>query len=98
MSQNTYKIELRPAAVRDIRKLDKSTQKKAVAAIEMLAAEPRPSGVKKLEGKEKLYRIRVGKDYRIVYRIEDAKLIVLVLAIGNRKDIYRSLVSGRDFE
>jgi mRNA interferase RelE/StbE len=95
MNQSTYKVELRPAAAREIRKLDRSTQKKVVVAIERLATEPRPSGVKKLEGEDKLYRIKVGKDHRIVYRIEDNQLIVLVVAIGNRKDIYRSLMSGR---
>lgn len=95
MSQGTYRVELRPAATRDIRKLDKSTQKRVVAAIEGLAAEPRPIGVKKLESEDKLYRIKVGKDHRIVYRLEDNQLLVLVLAIGNRKDVYRSLTTGR---
>jgi len=93
MSQGLYRIELRPSAARDIRKLDKSTQKKVVIAIEKLAAEPRPSGVKKLAGEDKLYRIKVGKDHRVVYQIEDSRLIVLVLAAGNRKDIYRLLTS-----
>lgn len=96
MSQSTYGVELRSAAVRDIRRLDKSIQKRLVVALERLAAEPRPIGVKKLERENKLYRIKVGKDHRIVYRIEDDQLIVLVLAGGNRKDIYRSLTSGRD--
>jgi mRNA interferase RelE/StbE len=93
MSESAYKIELRPGAARDIRRLDKSTQIKIVGAIERLSAEPRPSGVKKLAGEDKLYRIKIGKDHRVVYQIEDNLLIVLVLAAGNRKDIYRSLTS-----
>lgn len=54
---------------------------------------PRPQGVEKLEGGEKLYRICVGpgKDYRAVYQIEDEKLVVLVVKVGDRKDVYRGL-------
>jgi mRNA interferase RelE/StbE len=93
VSQGEYKIELRPSAARDIRRLDKSTQIKVVGAIERLSAEPRPSGVKKLAGGDKLYRIKVGKDHRVVYQIDDNQLTVLVLAAGDRKDIYRSVTS-----
>ena len=53
-----------------------------------LAKEPRPKGVKKLSGADDLYRIRVG-DYRVVYQIRDDRLIVLVVRIGHRKDVYR---------
>ncbi len=53
-----------------------------------LAVNPRPKGVKKLSGLDDLYRIRVG-DYRIVYQIHDDRLIVLVVRIGHRKDVYR---------
>ena len=57
------------------------------AAIGALAEEPRPTGSKKLRGAEGLYRIRVG-DYRAIYRVEDDRRIVLVIDVGNRKDIY----------
>ena len=53
-----------------------------------LGQEPRPHGVRKLSGEEELYRIRVG-DYRVIYAIEDDALIVLVVAVGDRRDIYR---------
>ena len=56
--------------------------------MDALAANPRPKGVKKLSGPDDLYRIRVG-DYRIVYQIHDDRLIVLVVRIGHRKDVYR---------
>lgn len=59
-----------------------------VAAIDALAEELRPSGVKKLVGSEHTYRIRVG-DYRVVYSIEDRLLVVLVERIRHRGEVYR---------
>jgi mRNA interferase RelE/StbE len=60
------------------------------AAILGLAGDPHPPGSKKLEGAGDLYRIRVG-DYRVLYTVEHDRLVVLVVDIGNRRDIYRSL-------
>lgn len=57
-------------------------------AIDGLAHEPRPTGCLKMQGEEGLYRVRVG-DYRIIYQIQDAALLVLVVRIGNRREIYR---------
>jgi len=64
-----------------------------IADIEKLAENPRPHGVEKLEEGEKLYRTRVGpgKNYRAVYQIQDEKLVVLVVKVGDRKDVYRGL-------
>jgi mRNA interferase RelE/StbE len=59
------------------------------SAIRGLTNEPRPTGSIKLQGERDLYRIRVG-DYRIIYQIQDAVLIVLVVQIGHRREIYRS--------
>ena len=58
------------------------------AAIEALAGDPRPSGVTKLRGPEAFYRIRVG-DYRVVYAIEDDGLLVLVVRVAHRREVYR---------
>ncbi len=63
-------------------------QRRIAAAIDRLAVDPRPSGVRKLTGADNLWRIRVG-DYRIVYEIEDDRLVVLIVRIGHRRDIYR---------
>jgi mRNA interferase RelE/StbE len=63
-------------------------QARLVEAAEALATDPRPVGVKKLQGDDNLWRIRVGA-YRIVYEIHDEQLTVLVIRVGNRKDIYR---------
>lgn len=56
--------------------------------MDALSLNPRPRGVKKLEGERELYRLRSG-DYRIIYRVEDRVLLVLVIAIGHRREIYR---------
>lgn len=57
------------------------------AAIELLSVEPRPNGARRLVGGEGEWRVRTG-NYRIVYEIHDSKLLVLVIAIGHRRDIY----------
>ncbi len=56
--------------------------------IDALAQDPRPAGVKKLEGEADIYRVRDG-NFRIIYRIEDRKLLILVLLVGDRRDVYR---------
>ncbi|MBB1509843.1 MULTISPECIES: type II toxin-antitoxin system RelE/ParE family toxin [unclassified Tessaracoccus] len=83
----SYRIEVAPAAVRQLRKLDRGAQRRVQAAIELLASGPRPSGAKKLVGGDGEWRVRTG-DYRIVYEIHDNVLLVLVVAIGHRRDIY----------
>jgi mRNA interferase RelE/StbE len=60
-----------------------------LAAVEKLALDPRPTGCCKLTGSAERYRIRVG-DYRIIYRIDDGKVVVLVLVIAHRREAYRS--------
>lgn len=84
----TYRIELSPAAVRQLRRLDRTAQRRVQAAIELLADEPRPNGAKQLVGGAGEWRVRTG-DYRIVYEIRDQVLLVLVVAVGHRREIYR---------
>ncbi len=84
-----YTISIKPSALKELSKLPKATVKKTEKAIDALALNPRPDGVKKLKGSaEDLYRIRVG-DYRIIYSIEDEIKIVDIIKIGHRKEIYR---------
>ena len=85
---NGYTIEFLPAADRDLRRLSVATQRRIVAAVEQLAGDSRPPGVVKLAGEDNLWRIRVGQ-YRVLYEIHDRRLLVLVVRIGHRKDIYR---------
>ena len=84
-----YSVQIAPAAVRQLRKLDPPARRRIQAAIELLAAEPRPAGAIKLVGGEGEWRVRTG-DYRVVYEIHDDALVILVLAVGHRRDIYRS--------
>jgi mRNA interferase RelE/StbE len=85
----TYRVTLAPSAARQLRKFDVQARRRIQAAIELLAAEPRPPAATRLVGGGGEWRVRTG-DYRIVYEIEDGELLVLVLAVGHRRDIYRS--------
>ena len=84
----TYRIEFSATAVRQLRKLDGRAQRRVQAAVELLAQEPRPAGAKKLVCGNGEWRVRTG-DYRIVYEIDDGVLVVLVLAVGHRREAYR---------
>lgn len=82
-----YRIEFKKSAVKEIRKLSGQDVKKIIRSIEALSNDPRPVGSSKLSGGD-CYRIRCG-DYRILYKIEDGLLIVCVIKVGHRKEVYR---------
>jgi len=82
-----YRIEFTRRAERQFNKLPKDVQRRIAPAIEALADEPRPHGVKKLKADNAVYRIRVG-DYRVIYEVRDNVLLVLVLEMGHRRDLY----------
>jgi len=84
----TYRIEVAPHALRHLRRLDPAARRRIQAAVELLAEHPRPSGATKLTGGKGAWRVRTG-DYRIVYEIHDHVLVVLVVAVGHRREIYR---------
>ena len=86
-----YRIEFRAAAERGLRAFPKQVGVQLASAIDGLSVNPRPFGVKKLRGGQNLYRIKAGpgKAYRIVYEIRDDVLLVLVVTVGHRKDVYR---------
>jgi mRNA interferase RelE/StbE len=84
-----YSIFLAPPAERQLKAFPQAVQKRLVKRLKGLQANPRPQGVKKLAGEDDLYRVREG-NYRIIYTIRDKALIVLVLKIGDRKEVYRS--------
>ncbi|GAA4386884.1 hypothetical protein GCM10023153_00860 [Ornithinibacter aureus] len=82
----TYRVEVAPGALRQLRILDLPARRRVQAAIELLADSPRPSGARKLVGGEGEWRVRTG-DYRIVYEVQDDVLVVLVVAVGHRRNI-----------
>ena len=83
-----YSILIKHSAVKEIETIDsKLDRRRIVARIGKLTDDPRPEGCEKLSGQEK-YRIRQGR-YRIVYSIEDQELVVFVVKVGHRKDVYR---------
>jgi len=84
----TYEVALAPAAARQLRKFDPQVRRRLQAAIELLATEPRPPAATRLVGGAGEWRVRTG-DYRIVYEIEEERLLVLVLSAGRRREIYQ---------
>jgi mRNA interferase RelE/StbE len=84
-----YEIRFKPAAAKELAKLPRDVQRRIAPVVEGLAVNARPAGAEKLAGVE-ARRIRVG-DYRIVYAIEDRVLVVLVLHVGNRREVYKRL-------
>ncbi len=84
-----YTLQFTPAALRDYKKLSENEIPKINKAIESLAVNPRPTGYKKLKGRD-AYRIRIG-DYRIIYEIHNQILTIILFRIRHRKDVYREL-------
>ena len=89
MSQR-FSIEFRRSADKELEKLDGRTRARILRNIIALADNPRPHGARALVGEDGLWRIRVG-DYRVVYEVTDAELLVLVVRIAHRSSVYRKL-------
>ena len=83
-----YEIEIAPAAERALKKISADIRNRIFKSLLTLRNDPRPHGVKKLSGEDDLYRIRIG-DYRIVYQIRDNVLVIVVVNVGHRREIYR---------
>lgn len=82
-----YELYVNPRVEKALSKIDHQMSLKIRDAIRSLTSNPRPHGVKKLKGEDKAYRLRVG-DYRIIYEIYDAKVLILIVNVGHRKEIY----------
>ncbi len=89
-NNRAYQIVITEKAAKQLSKIPKKFAIKIDALIQSLAIEPRPVNCKKLQGYENVYRVRFT-DYRVLYMIDDNKLIIEVVQIGNRKDIYDKL-------
>jgi mRNA interferase RelE/StbE len=83
----SYKVEWKRSAVKELRALSKDAVKKILRAVEQLPANPYPSGVRKLVGSEHTYRLREG-DYRVIYTVTSSSLIIEIIRVGHRKDVY----------
>jgi mRNA interferase RelE/StbE len=83
------RVEFKPQAARFLERMPEPDRGRTLQRIESLEQDPRPEGVKKVKGTD-YYRLRSGV-YRVVYRIEDDHLLVLVVRVGHRKDVYRQL-------
>ena len=90
-----YRVELSTSAGKELRKLKKRIQPRIMKSIgeriSALAENPRPPGVEKVEGHDNLWRVRAGKDYRIVYTVKDDVLLVVVVRVGHRREVYRGI-------
>jgi len=83
----SYKLQIKPSAVKELEALPSKDCRRVVSRIHRLSSDPRPPGCEKLTGHE-LYRVRQG-NYRILYTIEDADLVVIVIRVGHRREVYR---------
>ena len=83
----TYSVRLSPAAARQLRKFDPQTRRRLQAVIELLSDEPRPPAATRLVGGAGEWRARTG-DYRVIYEIHDGELLVLVLRMAHRREVY----------
>ncbi len=83
-----YAVQIAPGAEREFSKLGPEIQLRIRPRIDALANDPRPAGAIRLKGQENLWRIRVG-DYRVVYEVRDKVLLVLVVRVAHRREVYR---------
>ena len=83
----TYTIEILRSAQKALSKIDRQDQNRIISAINTLSGTPRPDGCTKLSGRP-AWRIRIGR-YRVIYEIQDEKLVVLIIHIGHRRDVYQ---------
>ncbi len=83
-----YSIEFQPTARKALHSLPQTVQVRIGRAINALAEEPHPPGSNKLSGKHDIWRLQVG-DYRVLYTVERGRLVILVLKVGHRRDVYR---------
>ncbi len=85
-----YVVEIDTKAAREIRQLPRHEQERIITRALALADHPRPAGCVKLSGVSDYWRIRSG-NYRIIYQILDARLVIIVVKVGHRRDVYRGM-------
>ena len=83
-----FRLIFRRSAARDLHRIPKRDVARILSRIRALTTEPRPRGVEKLVGQQQRYRLRQGR-YRIIYEIQDEELLIVVVRVGHRRDVYR---------
>lgn len=83
-----YQVSLTPAAVRELKKMTPDAKRRIQAVLELLSDDPRPPSAVRLVGGSGQWRVRTG-DYRVIYEIADREILVLVLRIGHRREVYQ---------
>jgi mRNA interferase RelE/StbE len=83
-----YSVIIEKPALKSLATIPDKDAKKITKAIDELADNPRPNGIKKLKGSDDFYRIKVG-NYRVIYEINDGELVIVVVEIGHRKEVYK---------
>jgi mRNA interferase RelE/StbE len=84
-----YGIKMKPAALRELKRLPEDVRRRITIRIASLADNPWPQGVEKIQGEEDTYRLRIG-DYRVLYQVYRKDLIVLVVRVRHRREVYRT--------
>jgi mRNA interferase RelE/StbE len=83
----SYNLRIKPSAAKELEALPRKDRQRIITRVRKLSDEPRPSGCEKLSG-HNLYRMRQG-NYRILYTIQDADSVIVIIAIGHRREVYR---------
>jgi mRNA interferase RelE/StbE len=83
-----YVLEFTTSAIREFRCLDKQLQRRITEKVTALCEDPFPPGSKKLQAQPDHFRIRVG-DYRVIYRIDGKRVVIVIVRIGHRREVYR---------
>ena len=83
-----FELRFKPSVAKDLRGIPKTEVRRLLKRIEALGDDPRPAGCEKLTGRD-LYRIRQGA-YRIVYSVDDAAVVIQVIKVGHRREVYRT--------
>jgi len=86
---SVYRVEVARQAIQAIAKLPRKEQLRIRAAVDLLADDQRPPGCVALVGEDSVYRVRVG-DYRILYEVIDARLVIQVVRVGHQREVYRA--------
>ena len=84
----SYEIEISRTAEKQLKKLPADDQLRVVRAVLALAEEPHPRGSRRLSGYDDVFRVRVGR-YRVLYSVFESRLVIIILKVGHRKDVYR---------